>query len=141
MTTTIQTDTAPPSFSGYAQAVDVPAGARTVYVSGQVGAGLDGTVPGDAHAQHRLAWRNVIAILGAAGMDASNIVDVFAIVTDHGGVPVFREVRDEMLGGHLACSTIIVAGLASPDWKVEIAVRAAKVDAALDQVNWREAGP
>lgn len=127
MNRTIQTDTAPPSFSGYSQAVEVPPGARTLYVSGQVGAAQDGTVPQDARSQHELAWRNVLAILTAAEMEKTDIVDVFAIVTDGAGVPVFREVRDEMLGGHLACSTIIIAGLASPDWKVEIAVRAAKV--------------
>jgi hypothetical protein len=32
-----------------------------------------------------------------------------------------------MLEGHIAASTLLVCGLASPDWKVEIAVKAAKV--------------
>lgn len=61
-------------------------------------------------------------------MGRTDIVDVFAIVTSQDGVKTFREVRDRMFGGHLACSTIMIAGLASPDWKIEIAVRAAKVD-------------
>ena len=142
MNRTIETDAAPPSFSRYSQAVEVPEGARTLYVSGQVGADLDGQVPPDLVAQHEQAWRNVFAILKAADMDKTDIVDVFVIVTDHEGVPVFREVRDRLLDGHVACSTLIVAGLASPDWKVEIAVRAAKVDErGAEAVNWREAGP
>jgi hypothetical protein len=33
-----------------------------------------------------------------------------------------------MLDGHLAGTTLLVCGLASPDWKVEIAVKAAKVN-------------
>ncbi|MDU8925871.1 RidA family protein [Alisedimentitalea sp. MJ-SS2] len=128
MNKTINTDTAPPPYSAYSQAVEVPPGARTVYISGQVGAELDGTVVDDVRRQHELAWQNVFAILEAAGMGKTDIVDVFAIVTDQAGVPMFREVRDQMIGGHLACSTIMIAGLASPDWKIEIAVRAAKID-------------
>lgn len=128
MNRTIQTDKAPPSFSAYSQAVEVPAHARTVHVSGQVGVDADGRIPEDPETQHVLAWRNVFAVLEAAGMAKTDIVDVFAIVTSQDGVRTFREVRDRMFDGHLACSTIIIAGLASPDWKIEIAVKAAKVD-------------
>ena len=60
-------------------------------------------------------------------MDKTNIIDVLAIVTDHSGVPIYREVRDQMLEGHSCASTMLVCGLASEDWKVEIAVKAGKV--------------
>ena len=126
MNKVIQTNAAPPSFSAYAQAVEVPSGARNVHVSGQVGITRDGAMSDDIHEQHRQAWRNVIAVLNAANMDETNIVDVTGIVTDYDGVPVFRQVRDEMFEGHLAGSTLLICGLASPDWKVEISVRAAK---------------
>ena len=126
MNRNIQTDKAPPSFSHYAQAVEVPANARTVYVSGQVGAELDGSVPDDMAKQHELAWKNVFAILNETGMSKTDIVDVFAIVTTRDGVKTFREVRDKMFEGHLASSTIMIGGLASADWKIEIAVRAAR---------------
>lgn len=124
----ISTNKAPPSFSAYAQGVEVSAGARTVHVSGQVGARPDGTIETSAEAQHRQAWANVFAILGAAGMEPTDIVDVWAMVSDREGVGVFRKVRDEVFSGHLACSTLLVCGLASPDWKVEIAARAARKD-------------
>ena len=128
MNRTIQTDKAPPSFSHYSQAVEVPANARMLFVSGQVGAQPDGQIPENAEQQHELAWRNVFAILDAAGMKKTDIVDVFAIVTSQEGIKIFREVRDRLFDGHRACSTIMIAGLASPDWKIEIAVRAAKAD-------------
>lgn len=126
MNTAIATDTAPPSFSDYAQAVETPPGARLVHISGQVGVTPDGTLPDDAQAQHEQAWRNIFAILHAADMAPTDIIDVLAIVTSADGVPVFRQSRDKMLPGHLACSTLLVCGLANPAWKVEIAVKAAK---------------
>jgi enamine deaminase RidA (YjgF/YER057c/UK114 family) len=128
MNRTISSAASPPAFSAYSHAVEVPARARTLYVSGQVGITLDGTLAANAEAQHEQAWTNVFAILAAADMSKTDIVDVQAIVSDHAGVPVFRQVRDRMLDGHMACSTLLVCGLASPDWKVEIAVTAAKVD-------------
>lgn len=124
----IKTDTAPPAFSNYAQAMETPADARTLSISGQVGIDLDGNLATDQADQHRQVWRNIIAILKASDMDVADIVDILAIVSDPSGVPIFREIRDEMLDNHIAASTLLVCGLASPDWKVEIAVKAAKVD-------------
>ena len=126
MNTNVETSNAPPPFSNYSQAFEVPAGARTLHVSGQVGNTLDGELPDDSVAQHEQAWRNVFAILEAAGMSKTDMVDVLAIVNDHEQVAIYREVRDRMLEGHQCASTMLVCGLASPDWKVEIAVKAAR---------------
>ncbi|MDK3072198.1 RidA family protein [Sedimentitalea sp. JM2-8] len=128
MTRIIDTGAAPASFSRYSQAVEIPAYARMLHVSGQVGISVDGTLPANTEAQHEQAWLNIFAILAVADMSKTDIVDVLAIVSDASGVPVFRQVRDRMLEGHLACSTLLVCGLASPDWKVEIAVKAARAD-------------
>lgn len=124
----ISTSKAPPSFSNYAQAMEVPADARSIHVSGQVGILPDGTLPATSHEQHRQAWKNIFAIIESAGMEISDIASVWAIVTDHDQVSIYRETRDEMLGGHVCSSTMLVCGLASPDWKVEIAVIAARKD-------------
>ncbi len=78
--------------------------------------------------QHEQAWTNIFAILDAANMDHTDIVEVIGIVTDHAQVVLYREMRDVRLQGHLCASTLLVCGLANPDWKVEIAVRAAKTD-------------
>lgn len=116
-----------PPFSAYSHGVEVPAGARWLYVSGQVGVAPDGSLAASGAAQHEQAWRNVLAILQAADMGPHDIVRVNGFVTRPEGVPVFREVRDRMLAGAEPASTLlVVAGLAHPDWLVEIEVVAAK---------------
>ncbi len=122
----ISTDKAPPPFSDYAQAVESPVGARTLYISGQVGARLDGTLPDDAREQHENTWKNLFAILAAADMGPEDIVDVRCFINSHDQVAMYREVRDQMLNGATPASTMVVAPLANPDWLVEVAVTAAK---------------
>lgn len=128
MNKSISTTKAPAPFSNYSQAVEVTADARMIHISGQVGNTMSGELPGDPVEQHEQAWRNIFAILDAAGMTKSDLVDILAIVTDHEQVAVYREVRDRMLEGHSCASTLLVCGLASPDWKVEIAAKAASSD-------------
>ena len=122
----IETQAAPPAFSAYAQAVEVPPGARTVVVSGMVGMTPEGHLPHDPAAQHAQVWHNIAAVLARADMELSDIYEVFAIVREADGVPLYRVARDAALDGHLAASTLIVAGLAHPDWAVEVMVRAAR---------------
>ena len=128
MNKSISTTNAPTPFSNYSQAVEVAAGARTIHISGQVGNTVTGEMSDNPVEQHEQAWRNIISILEAADMSVTDLVDVLAIVTDHDQVPVYREVRDRILDGHSCASTLLVCGLASPDWKVEIAAKAAKRD-------------
>lgn len=124
----IATDKAPPPFSDYSQAVQIPPGARILQVSGQVGVSPSGKLPSDPEQQNELAWRNVFAILDAANMSKTDITEVTAYVTSHDHVPTYRDVRDRMLEGARPASTLVVAGLADPNWLVEIAVTAAKLD-------------
>ncbi len=124
----INTEDAPPPFSQYAQAMEVVGEARILHISGQVGISPAGDLPEDPEMQHELAWQNVFAVLRAAGMDKADIVDVLAMVSDHDQVAVYRGIRDKMLEGHVCASTMLVCGLASPEWKVEIAVKAARTD-------------
>jgi len=128
MNKVINTDTAPPPFSNYSQAVEIPANSRTLFISGQVGNDLTGNLPDHSGQQNEQAWRNVFAILETAAMTKTDIVDVLAVVRDHEEVAAYREVRDRMLEGHECASTMLVCGLASHDWKVEIAVKAARQD-------------
>jgi enamine deaminase RidA (YjgF/YER057c/UK114 family) len=124
---TITTDTAPKPFSNYSQAVEVAAGSRLLHIAGQVGATLDGTIPEDEREQHELAWANVLAILNAARMDETNLVDCHVYLTNPASVGLYREVRDRMLkGAKPAATLLIVAGLASPAIKVEVSAVAAE---------------
>ncbi len=128
MPKTIHTDKAPAPFSNYSQAVEIPPGARIVSVSGQVGVHPNGDLPDDLETQHNLCWENTFTVLEAAGMDKSNIVEVWTIVTDHSQVAMSREIRTKLLGHKNFASTTLVCGLADPNWIVEVAVKAAKVD-------------
>ncbi len=122
----IQTDTAPPPFSNYSQATAVPADAQLVYLSGQIGVDAEGQVAADEEGQHEQCWKNILAILSAKNLGPEHILEVHGYVTDRSGLPIFRTVRDRMLGGAKPASTLlIVSGLASPDWVVEITVVAA----------------
>jgi enamine deaminase RidA (YjgF/YER057c/UK114 family) len=107
--------------SNYAQAVVHSAGARRLVVSGQVAVKPDGTIVPDIEGQFRQCWSNLLAVLAATGFSREHLIRTTIYVTEPGQVALSRRVRDEMLGGLLAASTYIqVAGLASPDFKVEI---------------------
>ena len=116
----------PPPFSRYSQAVEAPAGARWLHVSGQVGVLPDGTMAEGAAAQMEAAWRNVLAVLEAAGMGPGDLVKVTAFLTRPEDTGLYRQVRDRLLEGAEPASTlIVVAALAHPDWMVEIEAVAA----------------
>lgn len=120
-------DTAPPPFSNYSPGVEVAPGARWYFISGQVGANLEGKILEGEEAQHVQTWENVMALLASAGMGAGDIVRINAYVTQDSGIPIYREVRDRFMGEHRPASTLLViSGLASPDMLVEIEVVAAK---------------
>ena len=116
----INAPNAPAPAGAYSQAIEVTGATRTLYISGQVGAALDGTIPPDATAQARLAWASLIAQLEAVGMGLDNIVKVTTIVPDTADIAASRAARSEVLGDRKPASTLIVGGLANPAWKVEI---------------------
>jgi enamine deaminase RidA (YjgF/YER057c/UK114 family) len=119
--------TVAPPFSAYSHAVEVPAGARMLYVSGQLGVARDGSVPEDFAGQAHQAFRNVLAILNAAGMGSLDLVRVNTYLTDSADIAGYREIRDNHLGPHDAASTmIVVSALAQPQFKIEIEAVAAK---------------
>ena len=111
---------APPPAAAYSQAVEVVGATRTLYISGQVAVDAAGEIPTDATAQNRLVWSNLTAQLRAAGMTLDNLVRYTTILPDPADLAVARSVRAEFLGDRRPGSTLIVAGLANPAWKVEI---------------------
>lgn len=122
----LNTESAPPPFSRYSQAVQVGLNRGLIAISGQVGVDPDGRLADTETGQHEQCWRNILAILNTAGAGPHDIADVTAYVTSPEGVPIYRSVRDKMLAGAEPASTLlIISGLADPAWKVEIAVLAA----------------
>ena len=57
---------APAPSGQFTHAVEVTGASRTVYISGQVGSAMDGSIPEDATAQGRLVWHNIQAQLDDA---------------------------------------------------------------------------
>jgi len=112
----------------YAHGVEVPAGARTLHVSGQVGidAGGDGrTVAGGFDGQCRQAIANLERVLDSAGMTLADIVKITVFLTRREDLPRLRDVRSERLAVAPAVTVVIVAGLHDPEWLVEIEAVAA----------------
>ena len=117
-----------PPAGKYSHGVEAPAGARLLYVSGQVGAKPDGTTaPSDA-AQCEQAWANVKNVLAAAGMGLEDIIKLNAYVTRADLIPVYRVARDKAVGDAPppASTLVVVAALANPAWVVEIECVAAR---------------
>jgi enamine deaminase RidA (YjgF/YER057c/UK114 family) len=106
---------------GYSQVVKV---GNTIYIAGQVSAGADGNVvgKGDPEAQVRQVWRNVEAAVKAAGGTLQHVMKTTTYVTNIQYGAAVRKVREEVFqSSNPPTSTLlVVAGLASPDYLVEI---------------------
>ena len=127
MVTRYSPDSIAPPFSNYAHGVEAPGAARWLYISGQVGVTPDGALAEGAEAQMEQTWRNLLAILAETGMGPENLVKVTSLLTRREDIGLSRQVRERMLGGvQTAATMMIVAGLAHPDWLVEIEAVAAK---------------
>jgi enamine deaminase RidA (YjgF/YER057c/UK114 family) len=118
-------------FAAYAHGVAVPAGARLVLTSGQLGIGPDDAIPDGAAAQARLCFANCAAILAEGGMGPADVVRINAFVTDRAHMAAYMAARDAWLAGvaRLPASTlVIVAGFTRPEFLVEVEVTAAQLD-------------
>jgi 2-iminobutanoate/2-iminopropanoate deaminase len=111
---------APHPVAAYTQAIEVSGASRTLYISGQIGQRIDGTIPDDIVEQSRLAWQNLAAQIKAAGMTLDHLVKVTTILPNQQDVATAREARRKVLGDRKPASTLIVADLANPAWKIEI---------------------
>ena len=105
----------------YVHHIEASAESRLLFISGQIGAEPDGTVPEDAVAQFRVALENVMRNLEAAGFEASDLVKLTTYVVGELDPAGRRAELDRLLGDHFTTSTLVmVAALASPQYKVEI---------------------
>jgi enamine deaminase RidA (YjgF/YER057c/UK114 family) len=116
------------SLARYSPGVEVPPGARLVFVSGQLGIDADGQTPDDAWAQARLCFAAIGAVLAEAGMGFADIVRLNAYVTDRAYLADYMRVRDDHVGDPPPASTLmIVSGFSRQEFKVEVECVAAKL--------------
>jgi 2-iminobutanoate/2-iminopropanoate deaminase len=123
--TYVPSTVAPPS--GYSHGVELGAGARVLYIAGQLGVTPDGKFAEGIRGQAEQAWKNIAAVLASAGMEIKDLVKVNHYLTREEDIPGYREVRAKMLGNHKPASTLLViSALAREEALVEVEAVAAK---------------
>lgn len=112
----------------YVHQIEVSGESRMLFMAGQVGKELDGSVPPDPVDQLDVALQNVLRNLAAADFEVTDLVKLTTYVVGEIDPARRRAVIERLLGDHVSTSTLVfVASLAAPEYKVEIdawAVRA-----------------
>ncbi len=122
-----------PPFAPYSHGVEVAAGQRLVFCSGQLGIAKDGSIPPDCASQAKLCFDNIAAILREAGLGLEHIVRVNAYVSGREHLRGYMDVRNTLFSSPLPASTLmIVSGFARPEFVVEIEAIAAGPDGQHD---------
>jgi enamine deaminase RidA (YjgF/YER057c/UK114 family) len=119
-----------PPFGRYVHGVEVPAGARLVLTSGQLGLAADGSLSEGTAAQAAQCFTNCGAILAEAGMGPADVIRIAAFVTRREDMAAYMAARDAWLAGvtRLPASTlVIVSGFTRPEFLVEVEVTAARL--------------
>ena len=113
--------------ANYVHAMVSESPSRWLHTSGVVPTAPDGSSPTEIGDQATLVWSNMAAILAEADMDASDIVSVTTYVVVGEELGPVMAARDAFLGDHRAASTLVtVPELAQPQWRMEVAVVAAR---------------
>ena len=115
-----------PPFSAYSNGVEIPAGQKLVFCSGQLGITRDGEVPPDTAAQTELCFDNVAAILAESGLGLEHVVRINAYVSAREHLAPYMTVRNRRFAAPLPASTLmVVSGFARPEFTIEVEVIAA----------------
>ena len=93
-----------PPAGGYSMGVELTQHRRLLFVSGQVPEKSDGIVPEGFEAQCEQAWRNVIAVLAAAGLGVEHLVKVTTFLTDRTQLVPNRIIRQQGARRALPCA-------------------------------------
>ena len=118
---------AAPAGNRYHHGAEVTAGARMLYLAGQPGTAPDGSVPGSIEAQSEQVYRNIQAILEDAGMGFENVVKMTAYLINREDADGWHASRLGIMGEPRPAHTLVyIAGLANPDFRVEVEAIAAE---------------
>ncbi len=97
--------------------------AGLLFISGQVAKNVDDESVGlgDCERQAQQVFENIQSILSEAGGTMSDIVKLSIYLTDARYLHAYRDARTRFFTGPPPASTgVIVSGLASPEWLVEV---------------------
>ena len=108
----------------YSHIAEVTGAQRWVHLAGQVGKRPDDTIPTDVGEQVEVALANILALLAEVGMGPANIVKMVTYLVDAADIPAYREARLKALPAGISPATtlLVISGLATPEYKVEIEV-------------------
>lgn len=105
----------------YSQAVQVRGDGRWLHIAGQIGADAEGVLACGFEGQAEQAWKNIMALLRTAGMDAGHLVKVVTYLTREEDIPLLGPIRLAYLGEARPAATLVVAkALARKEWLIEI---------------------
>jgi enamine deaminase RidA (YjgF/YER057c/UK114 family) len=113
--------------SAYHHALLIERPARELHMSGQLGERPDGTISDDFTEQARQVWINIKAILAEGEMAIADIVKVTSYIVGRENIRPYVAVHRDEVGEHLPPWTLVlVAGLGSPSYLVEVEAIAAR---------------
>lgn len=98
-------------------------GSKLLHISGQVAQGLDGQTvgKGDIGKQTVQVLENVKALVEEAGGTLADVARIVVYLTSRDHLPTVMEVRRRYFKEpYPATTAVVVAGLANPEWMVEI---------------------
>ena len=106
----------------------VPNNSEWLAIAGQVGMDSDGKTASSVREQSEQAFRNIVACLEANGMGKEDLVKLTVYLTDARFVADYRTARSAVIGDEIqpTSTLVIVSGLATPDFLVEVEAWAAK---------------
>jgi enamine deaminase RidA (YjgF/YER057c/UK114 family) len=109
---------------GLTQVVTVTGPHKTVYIGGQNGVNSAGEVVGDdMNAQAKQAFANLVTCLEAAGAQLEHVINwkIYILPEQdlHAGFAAFQEIWGQRPNPP-TISVLVVAGLANPDFLIEI---------------------
>lgn len=114
-------------YPNYAHAIEVAAGARTLWISGLNGYESDGTtMPATFEEQATLIWRHLASVLASADMTYADLVSLRFYLADPAFDPSNVAMLMRHLGEHRAARTVVCARLLEPEWLIEIEAVAAQ---------------
>jgi 2-iminobutanoate/2-iminopropanoate deaminase len=107
--------------AAYTHQIELSGPERLLFLSGQVGREVDGSVPDDPIEQLDVALENLERNLHAANMGIEDVVKLTFYLVGEMDAARRRDVLVARLQSHQPCMTLLfVAALASPIYKVEI---------------------
>jgi 2-iminobutanoate/2-iminopropanoate deaminase len=116
-----------PPVGPYSHTAAVPAGTELVFISGQVGMRLDGTVPAAFGEQAEVTFQNLRACLAAHGLGVEAVIKLGVFIVPGQDFQLLRAARERHFGAHHPTSTsVYVPQLAAPKFLLEIEAIAEK---------------